>query len=256
MLKKCYQAEILKNRHTAAEKLTLWMPLATVFLAAALTMNYVIIDSYNWWYVGLLPGCVALISSMVLGREKRQKNRNILSLPVDMKTVWDGKVLYGIRMLAVSVFLLSGAACLVGMMGTYLLHMSFPLDITPGSQLAVAVVLFVTGLWQVPFCLLLQQLFGSAAAPLIHVVSYAIIAPTVSLKPYFMLLPGSVPARLMCSILGVLPNGLPARPGSMTYSPELVEYGAIPVGVISSLVWFLLLWGISRWWFGKRVAES
>lgn len=91
--------------------------------------------------------------------------------------------------------------------------------------------------------------------PLIHVAGYGLIAPVVSLKPYFMLLPGAVPARLMCSILGILPNGLPACPESMTYTPELMEYGWIPVGILSSLLWFFLLWGISRRYFEKKAVE-
>lgn len=255
MLRKCYRAEVLKNRHTAAGKLAVWMPLITVFLAAILTMDYMIIDSYNWWYGGIFPGCTALVSCTLSGKEKRQRNRNILSLPIDMKTIWDGKVLYGIRMLTVSVFLLFGAACLAEMAGTYVFHMKYRLAITPESQLAAAVVLLVTGLWQVPFCLFLQQLFGSAAAPLIHVAGYAIAAFSASLQPYFMLFPGAIPARLMCCILGILPNGLLARPGSVTYSPELVKSGAIPVGIISALIWFLLLWGIGRWQFGRRAVE-
>ena len=125
MLRKCYQAETLKNRRTAAEKLAVWMPLAVVFLAAVLTMDYVIIDSYNWWYIGVFPGCTALICGIVLGKETRQKNRNILTLPVNMRKVWDGKVLYGIRQLAVSVFLLFGAAFLVWAFDTGVLHMRF-----------------------------------------------------------------------------------------------------------------------------------
>lgn len=255
MLRKCYQAETLKNRRTAAEKLAVWMPLAVVFLAAVLTMDYVIIDSYNWWYIGVFPGCTALICGIVLGKETRQKNRNILTLPVNMRKVWDGKVLYGIRQLAVSVFLLFGAAFLVWAFDTGVLHMRFAIGIEPKRQLAAALVLFVTGLWQVPFCLLLQQMFGGAAMPLIHVASYGLIAPVVSLKPYFMLLPGAVPARLMCSILGILPNGLPACPESMTYTPELTEYVWIPVGILSSLLWFFLLWGISRRYFEKKAVE-
>lgn len=255
MLRKCYQAEILKGRHTAAGKLAVWMPLTVVLLAAVLTMDYVIIDSYNWWYGVLLPGCTALVSCSILGKDMGQKKRNILSLPADMRTVWDGKVCFGIRMLAVSVFLLFAAVLVVWFLDTYMLHMNFPVAITPGSQLKAAAVLFLTSLWQVPFCFLLQQFFGSAAAPLIHVAGYGMMAFSVSLKPYFMLFPGAIPARLMCSILGILPNGLPAKPGNMTYSPELTDTAMIPAGLISSVLWFFLLWGISRRIFGRRVAE-
>ena len=255
MLRKCYQAEVLKNRHTMAAKLAVLMPVTVVLLASVLTKNYVVIDCYNWWYVGILPACVALVTGIVDAKEKRQKNRNILSLPIDMKTIWDGKVVYGIRMLAVSLAVLGTITLFVWFLFRTLLHMEFPVEISASRQGAGAAVLLVTSLWQVPFCLFLQQIAGNGAAPLIHVAVYGCMACTVSLKPYFMLVPGGISARLMCCILGVLPNGLVARPGSDTYLPELVSIRAVPVGILSSLIWFFLLWQAGRWWFGKRVME-
>lgn len=231
------------------------MPLTVVLLAAVLTMDYVVIDSYNWWYGLLLPGCVALISGSILGKERRQKNRNILSLPVDMRTVWDGKVCYGIQMLAISLFLLFTAVLFVWLLDTYMLHISFPVAITLWRQFTAAMVLFLTSLWQVPFCFLLQQFFGGAAAPLIHVAGCGIMGFSISLKPCFLFFPGAIPARLMCGVLGILPNGLPAKPGNMTYSPELTDMTMFPVSLISSVIWFFLLWGIGRQVFGKRVME-
>ena len=255
MLKKCYKAEVLKNRHTAAGKLTVGMPLAVVFIAAVLTEDYVVIDCYNWWYMGLLPAFTALLSGVMYEKEKRQRNRNILSLPIDMKKIWDGKVLYGIRMLFISLFVLCGAVLLAGFLFKELLHIELAVEIGIENQLVAAAVLFFTSLWQVPFCLLLLQLFGGAAAPLIHVVGYMCMAVVISLKPYFMLLPGAISARLMCSILKVLPNGLVARPESVTYLPELVTYKGVLAGIISSILWFLLLWKVGRQVFERKVAE-
>lgn len=255
MLRKCYQAEVIKNRHTAAEKLAVGMPLTVVFLASVLTGDYVVIDCYNWWYMGLLPAFAALSLGAVIEKEKRQGNRSILSLPIDMKKIWDGKVLYGIRMLFVSIFILCGAVLLAGFFFKSFLHIEFAAETGTKNQLAAAAVLFITSLWQVPFCLLLHQLFGSAAAALIHVAVYECMAVVISLKPYFMLVPGAVSARLMCSILRILPNGLIARPGSITYMPELVTYRAVPVGIASSLLWFLLLWGTGRRMFERQVGR-
>ena len=254
MWKKCYRAEVMKNRHSAAGKLAVGMPLAGVLLAAALTMDYVVIDSYNWWYTGLLPSYAALVCGAAAGREKRQGNRNILSLPVDLKKIWDGKVLYGVRMLGIAMAVLCMAALLINVVEKEFFHMEFAVDITAKSQLAAAVALFLASLWQVPFLLMLQQFFGSAAALLVHVAGYELLAVTVSLKPYFMFFPGAVPARLMCMVLGILPNGLLAQPGSMTYTPELVKKGMLLPGLAGALIWFFLLWGIGRRLFERRVA--
>lgn len=254
MLRRCYQAEVIKNRRTSAGRLAVALPALVVFLAAALTKDYVVVDCYNWWYIGILPACTALTAGALLSRERRQGSRGILSLPLDLGKIWDGKILYGVRMLAVSMFILFAAALLAWFILKRLLCMEFPVEISAARQSAAALVLFVTSLWQVPFCLFLHQLAGSGAAPLLHVAGYTIMAVTVSLKPYFMFAPGAISARLMCSILGVLPNGLAARPGSATYLPELVGYSAVPAGIFSSLIWFVFFWGAGRWWFGRQVA--
>lgn len=255
MLRKCYQAEILKNRHSAAGKLTVGMPFLVILFSALLTKSYLVIDGYNWWYTGLLPAYAALAGGVVMGKELGQKNRNILTLPVEMEKIWDGKVLYGIRMLAAAMGILFTGILLAELLYRHS-GMEFSAEIPVWNQLAATAVLFTTSLWQVPFCLFLRQICGGAAAPLIHVAGYVGAAVTISLKPYFMLVPGAVSARLMCSILGILPNGLVARPGSITWSPELAEPGAVPVGIISSLIWLFLFWITGRWWFGMKAQAA
>ena len=59
-----YQAEKLKNRHSAIGRLTILMPLISVILSAVLTSRFFTIDSYNWWYMMLFPGLVSLICGL------------------------------------------------------------------------------------------------------------------------------------------------------------------------------------------------
>ena len=60
-MRRYYLAESLKNRHTYIGILIILMPLLNVCLAAGLTADYFTIDSYNWWYIALFPGMLALI---------------------------------------------------------------------------------------------------------------------------------------------------------------------------------------------------
>lgn len=255
MLRRCYRAEVLKNRHTVAGKLAVFMPLIVVGLSVVLTKEYVVIDCYNWWYMGLLTAEMGIICGMAGEREKRLKNRGILSLPMNMKQIWDGKVLYGIRALALSILVLTLTTAAVGAGIGKIPGVTFPIYISIKQQLAAGVLLFVVSLWQIPLCLLLQQLLGNAVGLLLHVISCGILSVTLSLRPYFMALPGGIAARLMCIVLGILPNGLPAKSGSMTFSPELLEVSGIPAGIISALAWFFLFWGIGRRWFEREVQE-
>ena len=227
-MKAYYFAENLKNRHTSAGKLIWIMPLTAVALAAGLTGDYFTIDCYNWWYVVLFTGLTAFLCGAVGNRDKKLGNRTIWTLPAKPGAIWDGKVLYGIRCMGIS-------------------------RLSPGHQIFAVLVLFAVSLWQIPFCLFLQQVMGTFPMVLLHMGVYILCSTVLSLKPYFWVLPGGIAARLMCIILKILPNGLVAKPGSMTYSPELMEWTGLPLGIAASLVWFILFWRLSRRWFERQV---
>lgn len=250
-----YLAETLKNRHTSAGKLIWIMPLLTVCLAALLTMDYFTIDCYNWWYTILFPGMTAFLCAAVGDRDKKLGNRTIWTLPAEMGDVWDGKVLYGIRGMGKSLLILLGAVLIVSTVTEQFLHWGVRIRITPGQHLCAAAVLFAVSLWQVPFCLFLQQAMGTFPMVLIHLGTYMLCNVELSLKPCFMVLPGGIASRLMCIILGILPNGLVAEPGSMTYTPELTAWQGLPVGIAASVLWFFSFMGLGRKWFERKVGN-
>lgn len=250
-----YKAEFLKNRHTAVEKIIFIMPLISVTLAAVLTHNYFAIDSYNWWYAMLFPAMMALVSGMTGARDKKLGNRAIWTIPADMGKVWDGKVLYGIIADAAALLVVFFSIIVWGNVMERGFHMTFIVQPSLGQQAAAAAVLFITSVWQIPFCMLLQQILGLFPTVLLHMGSYILLSMSVSLKSYFMLFPGAISARLMCSILRVLPNGLPAVRESITYSEELVKLKYVPIGIIASLLWFLIFWRLGRKWFERQVEK-
>lgn len=252
-MKAYYFAENLKNRHTSAGKLIWIMPLTAVALAAGLTGDYFTIDCYNWWYVVLFTGLTAFLCGAVGNRDKKLGNRTIWTLPAKPGAIWDGKVLYGIRCMGLSLLVLGGVTLAVSTGMERILHCVFRISLSPGQQIFAVLVLFAVSLWQIPFCLFLQQVMGTFPMVLLHMGVYILCSTVLSLKPYFWVLPGGIAARLMCIILKILPNGLVAKPGSMTYSPELMEWTGLPLGIAASLVWFILFWRLSRRWFERQV---
>lgn len=254
-MKKYYLAERLKNRHTSAEKLMFLMPCITVCLSARLTAEYFTIDAYNWWYTVLFPGMISFICGAVGNRDKKMGNRAVWTLPADMGAVWDGKMLYGIRCMGVSLAVLLGAILLVSTVFEQVFKMVLRINPTVWEQILAVAVLFLTSLWQIPFCLLLHQMIGLFPMVLLHVGSIFLISVTMSLKPYFMLLPGGIAERLMCIILKILPNGLIAEPGSITFTPELMEWKGVPIGILASLVWFAVFWIVGRKQFERQVGK-
>lgn len=66
---------------------------------------------------------------------------------------------------------------------------------------------------------------------------------------------GGVTARMMCVVLGILPNGLPARPGEMTWTPQVMDPNSLWIGTISAVVWFFILWITGKIWYERRMKK-
>ena len=59
--------------------------------------------------------------------------------------------------------------------------------------------------------------------------------------------PMAIPVRLMCPVLGILPNGLPVPNGS-----GLWDSGVLIPGMLLSLAWFLVLTVLTCAWFQRK----
>lgn len=106
-------------------------------------------------------------------------------------------------------------------------------------------LLTVGYLWEIPVFLFLSARFGmfwSIFAGVILSVSGILTVPDTSL---WWLYPAAVPVRLMCPVLGVMPNGLSVPAGS-----ELLDTGVILPGILLSLMWFLIFGIAASVWFG------
>lgn len=248
-----FKAEALKHRHTVLRKLLILMPVICVALAAFLTHVFFAVDGYNWWYMGMYPGFVALVCGTICEKEKKMKNRAILALPCDMGRVWDAKVLYGILMSGAAMLLLVLLVLAVAFILEHVLNVTFIIRPSLFSQLEAGVLLWLSFCWQIPWCLLLSQMLGRTVMLLVHFVLYDVMAIFLSLSPFYMLFPGAIGARMMCPVLGILPNGLPAQSGEMTFAPRLLDGSSIPIGMAASVIWFLLLWEIGRIYYERRM---
>ena len=92
-MKNYISSEYLKHKNTFAKKLVWLAPILTLCLNVLTPMWYQQ-NSYNWWYVFLYPGCLMLLSILIIQRDNgKLKFRAILSLPVDLKKVWYAKII-------------------------------------------------------------------------------------------------------------------------------------------------------------------
>ena len=255
-MKRFFLAEKMKYRHTAMGGVTFLMPLICVFLSAWLTHVYFFVDSYNWWYTTLYPGFLGILCGMLGNKDKRKKNHTIGSLPCSMGKIWDSKILVGAWMSAIATICIVILTILVGKGMQAGLHMDFIAVPSLKAQILAGILIWITTLWEIPFCLLLVQKMGTFLTLIVHIGFYVVLAMIMSLRPWFALFPQAITARIMCPVLGVMPNGLLMQPGQMYYSAQLAEIWAVPVGIAASLVWFGLIWILSRRWFERKVVSK
>lgn len=250
-MKKYFLAEKMKCRKTSVGKLMIFMPIFTLVFSMYISGSYFVINSSNWWYIMMFPAMAALMCGVIIRKDKKLKNHAVLTLHVDLEKVWDGKVLYGLWATGAGLtvmFLLILAGEILGK------KYMFIITNTPsaGRIILAWAVLFLTFMWQVPFCMILAEAFGSLPMVLIHVVLYQFAFIVLSLKPFYMLLPGAIPARVMCPVLGIMPSNLLAVPGSMGFYPELLNNSSVWIGIAASIFWFLLFWGLGRKLYGRQ----
>lgn len=235
------KAENLKCRRTFAKKLVLIAPLLMVFLASISGM-YLVQNGYNWWYTILLPGFITLATALVNQIEERKlRYRTIFELPVSLQKIWISKVF----LLAMYVLV----ACilhLVGMiLGKLLINPTSSISIT--QMVTATLILIVVSLWQIPFCLFLSKKFGLMATVLINVGIGIVLGIFAVTEDFWWACPYSWAMRLMCPVLGILPNGTLALQDDALLNPSV-----LPIGIALSAVLFLLLLTVTANWFQRQ----
>ena len=235
------KAEFLKQKRTMSSKLIFVFPIITLVMAFVLTagMTNAYAESvWNWWYVLLLPGMIAIVSYLSIMREKKNGYYNIKTLPIEKRNLMLGKIAYlGILVLVSNAVLFAGAA-----LGGAFLTTSVPVV---GAAITV-LVLSIVQLWQIPLFLFLSEKFGMVVeliACLFITVLGTIVAPS---GKWFLFL-SAVPMRIVTPLLHVLPNGLRAQAGD-----PLLNASVIFPGILIALVWFVVLTYLYLNWFEKR----
>lgn len=246
-----FKSEALKMKHTFAGKLIILAPMFTILLSLVLAPMYFKSNCYNQWYSMILPGSISLGCTLVAIKDQKMKNMAVISLPINLKKVWISKVLVCTAMLIVaSMILFLGTLVLGGILN---LNETIRIPITNGF--VGILVLAITFLWQIPLYLFLGSKIGMFPTILINIAAYMILGILTATKSILWMIPYAIPARLMCPILNILPNGLPAVEESMTFKPELLSNGVILPGIIISVILFIILTMITAKWYEGQEAK-
>lgn len=250
-----FHAEWLKYKHSSVGKLCILMPLVTVIASAFMTHQFFTVDSYNWWYTMIFPGMLPLLCGIVIGKDQKMKNHSLLTVPCEMGKVWDAKVFCTAAFSGIGCLFLGCLTIFVGYLLEYGLDFRFQIRPSLGAQILAIVLIWIGFLWMVPFGLFLTGMIEKIPAMIALLAMSLIVDTTYSLTAYYWALPGGVTVRMMCVVLGVLPNGLPARPGEMTWTPQVMDPNSLWIGTISAVVWFFILRITGKIWYERRMKK-
>lgn len=237
------KAENLKLKRTFTRKLILILPLATLLLTWFLSFNWYQVNAFNWWYVLMMPGYIALISTLSDQKEaKKLGYRGVLVLPVSLKKIWIAKVL--------NLILYAALSCLILLIGILMGCFTVPEPLPLGAACLGMLLIFATSLWQIPFCLFLSRKIGMVGTILIQVVAGFLLGVLLAIKSIWWLCPYSWTMRIITPVLGILPNGTLAPTGD-----PLLNSSSIPVGIALSILLFIILMIATTGWFQKQEAK-
>ncbi|NMS88644.1 lantibiotic immunity ABC transporter MutE/EpiE family permease subunit [Clostridioides difficile] len=195
--------------------------------------------AFNWWYMTFLPGLLTLICSLIVLKDEKNKYRGILSLPIEMKNIWTGKMIYCI----ICCFI----ASIISAIGVVFIGIIYKETISIGQNIIATMLIVLLFIWQIPLCMFLASKFGIFVTVLINMFFTIVGVSVFSTTGIWYLFPHSIPSRLMAVVLHILPNGLPAPEGS-----ELLNNAVILPGVLISVILFALFALVTRAWFNNR----
>ncbi|MFA9465413.1 MAG: lantibiotic immunity ABC transporter MutE/EpiE family permease subunit [Velocimicrobium sp.] len=235
------KAEHLKCKRSFAKKMVIIAPLVMLMLAIV-SGRYFVENGYNWWYTMIFPGFITLITALLNQKEENKLHyRTVFALPVSLRKVWISKVL-----LIAGYVATASLIHLVGIIiGKYCYNSTSVITV---SQMIVAtLILVVVSLWQIPLCLFLSKKFGLMVTILINVGGGIVLDLCAASRSFWWVCSYSWGTRLMCPVLGILPNGLLAQHGDALLNPEVIL-----LGIIISVIFFVLLLTVTANWFSRQ----
>ncbi len=136
-----------------------------------------------------------------------------------------------------NLILFAGTAIGGGLLGT---------TISISGAVVGMLLLTVSYLWEIPLYLFLSARFGMFADIFLCMVITIGGVVTLADKNSWWICPSSIPIRLMCPTLGLLPNGLNLPAGSALWNTNVI----LP-GILLSLAWFAVTTFLFLIWFEK-----
>lgn len=223
------KAEILKQRRSFNNKVIWLIPIVLVALALLLLPSSIYEGMMNWWYISFLPFIFTYVATSLVRKDQKKNTHGLLAIVEDKKKLWYAKVITAIGYLVVTNMIF-GVMILVS-------SKLFGFNVATGKMIVGMLVLCITFAWQIVVWMCLAQKVGEGICVLLSVICNLVIAALCAVESYWWI-PVAIPARLMCPILGIMPNGLLVEESSKALASSSV---IVPGIVISCFLFALLL---------------
>lgn len=233
------QAEILKQKHHFSLKLLWIAPTLTVLLVIVMMAGTHLQDgAYNWWYTMLLPGSFTIFIALSTAGERRKNRHGLFSVAVKKKQLWFSQILF------YTLYLL--ATCSAFFLTVTIVSFIFGGTIGFKESALASFLLVITNAWQIPLWMVVTEKAGKFIAVLLSLLCNFGLAVPIAVGDAWWI-PFSIPARLMCAVIGVLPNGLPVEESSALASSVVILPGAL-----ITIALYLALSMITAIWFEQK----
>lgn len=250
MLLTYLKAENLKFKRSLFRKLILFIPAALILISMVFIFVGIGLGGFSSslvcnWCMPIAALAVVILCHLVNNKDMKHKYRTLYSLPIDLKKTFISKTLLITLNLLIISFVLSvitviaeiissGISVVIGHTGYYVFGYG---------------LLWLSLLWQIPFCLFLDQKIGFTGSVIINFLASAIGGLFFSLTPLFWFFPYSWSGRLMITLFGVLPNGLLVQANSRL----ILSLGKSLLLILVSVLTMLVLLEIFSRWFKRQV---
>ncbi|QHI72252.1 lantibiotic immunity ABC transporter MutE/EpiE family permease subunit [Aminipila terrae] len=225
------KSEFLKQKYTFNNKI-IWVTSLAAIVISLLLMpsSYTQTFTYNCWYITFLPFTFAFISASIVRKDVKYNYHGLFGVATDKKQLWYAKIITGTLYLffACIIFFIEMAIC----------GIVFIEKISIANNLLASVLIFITFAWQVPFFMIVSQKTNLFVSVFLSMVCNIAISCVFAVKSCWWI-PFSIPARLMCPVIHVMPNALPVEQNSIYENPDVILPGVIITVILFFAVSFI-----------------
>lgn len=234
------KSEIVKTKRTSVRKLPLAIPLLCSLLAIGFTLlsgdpaivNLSVETMINHWGILWLSVFIALTAGLLNTLERKSTQfKTIIGLPINLPKKELSRVIFVAGLVGLGSLVLMALLCVTSL----LIHTS-PDLVSLSSCLLAVLLMFVTSLWQIPFCLWLSRKTNFAITLLVNSLLNLNLGTLFAPAKDWWFIPYSWPLRVQMPLTNLHANGIP-----LPQNDGLLSEAVIPQALLLGVLLFCIL---------------